>query len=442
MFKHNKLLVAAVGASAVLGSGAASAVEFTTSDWTFTATGNINAQYSYTMCDTTTDVVAGSLLCNVGPQEHRGSSSISTGLLPAAIAFGAATTQNGFDIAATIGFYPGISSNDFGVNGPNVPGGGGIAGIPGDLQQNGLDTTNLDIRQVFLTFGNETFGEVKAGRDFGLFGYDAIINDMTLPGVGPTTNFTARSPTNTTLGSIGFGYIYTDTPAQINYTTPSLAGLTATVGIFQPYDALNLSGFSTATSGSTSNQPGLHGKLSYELTGPVPGFVSFSGITEQVRGLGADANADGLIQGAEVVNNEERAWAADVTAGVNVFGLDVLAHYYYTEGWGHTAYLFDGFDSTGQARTSKGYLAQVTYTIPATNTKVGANYGVNNLDANPVDAANPTLLDENSKYTLGVYHNITPNLTLLTEYTDAASENQAGGEINTSNISLGAYLAF
>jgi hypothetical protein len=45
MFSHNKLLVAAAGVSAALASGAASAVEFKTTDWTFTATGNINVHY-------------------------------------------------------------------------------------------------------------------------------------------------------------------------------------------------------------------------------------------------------------------------------------------------------------------------------------------------------------------------------------------------------------
>ncbi len=436
MFIHNKLCVAALGASAALGGGTASAVEFQTSDWTFSATGNINAHYIYTMCDQTTDVVAGSLLCNTVPGEEEDSSAIGTGLLPAALVFGATTTQNDIDVNATVGFYPGIAHNDFGLNGPN---------ILRDLQQNGLDTTNLDLRQVFLTFGNDTMGTVKMGRDFGLFGFDVIINDMTIPGVGPATNFTARSPANTTLGSIGFGYIYTDTPTQINYETPSIGGLTGTIGIFQPYDALNLSGFSASTTGSTSEEPGFQAKLAYEWAGGfMPGFVSISGVTQEARNLGTDVDESFTIDPAtEQVNEGERAWAADVTGKVNVFGLDVMAYYYQTRGWGHTGYLFDGFDATGQRRESDGWLGQVTYTLA--NTTFGVNYGVNNLDATAADVANPeaaALLEENSKYTVGVYHNLTPNLTLLAEYSDAASESQAGGEINTENINVGAFVAF
>jgi len=429
MFKHKKLFIAAVGAFAALGGGTASAVEFQTEDWTFTATGNVNVHAIYTMCDQTTDVVAGSILCNTVPGEEEDSTSIGTGLLPAALVFGASTTQNDIDVGTTVGFYPGIAHNDFGLNGPN---------ILTDLQQNGLDTTNLDIRQVFLTFGNETMGTVKMGRDFGLFGFDVIINDITIPGVGPATNFTARSPANTTLGSIGFGYIYTDTPTQINYTTPEIAGLTGTIGIFQPYDALNLSGFSASTTGSTSEEPGLQAKLDWDMFGS---NFSISAVTQEARNLGTDEDGNFVIDPAtEQVNESERAWAADITAIANVFGLDVMGYYYMTRGWGHTGYLFDGFDATGQRRESDGWLAQIAYTIA--NTKFGVNYGVNKLDPNPVDAANPNLLNENSKYTVGVYHNLTPNLTLLAEFTDAQSESLGGGEINTENFNVGAFVAF
>jgi predicted porin len=436
MFNHNKLFVAAVGATAALGSGAASAVEFQTSDWTFSATGNVNVHYIYTRCDDSADAVAGSVLCAADSTvEDDSSSAVTTGLLPAAIVFGASTTQNDIDIGATLGFYPGVASNDFGQNGPNVA---------ADLQQNALDTTNLDIRQIFLTFGNESWGTFKFGRDFGLFGFDAIINDMTIPGVGPATLFTARSPVNTTLGSIGFGYIYTDTPAQMNYQTPSFGGLTGTVGIFQPYDAFSLAnltgavGASATSTAATSEEPGFHGKLSYAWEGGAPGFVSVSGITQDVTNLTLDADGDPTTPATPVGDGSERAWAADVTGKVTFAGLDLLGSYYFTKGWGHTGFLIDGFDATGQRRESDGYLGQITYTIA--NTKFGVNYGVNKLDANAGDPG--TLLEENSKYTIGVYHNITPNLTLLTEFTDAKSENQVGGEINTWNANVGAFLAF
>ena len=39
-------------------------------------------------------------------------------------------------------------------------------------------------RQAFLTFGDKSWGSVKVGKDLGIFGSTAILNDMTLLGVG------------------------------------------------------------------------------------------------------------------------------------------------------------------------------------------------------------------------------------------------------------------
>ena len=44
--------------------------------------------------------------------------------------------------------------------------------------------TNTENRQAFLTFGDKSWGSVKVGKDLGIFGSTAILNDMTLLGVG------------------------------------------------------------------------------------------------------------------------------------------------------------------------------------------------------------------------------------------------------------------
>ena len=101
------------------------------------------------------------------------------GLLPAALVFSATTRQADFDIDVTIGFYPGINSSAARVvNG---------AGLPSALQ-----TPGIDARQVFFTFGDASWGTVKMGRDIGLFGKDAILDDMTLLGVGTASGNAAH----------------------------------------------------------------------------------------------------------------------------------------------------------------------------------------------------------------------------------------------------------
>ena len=75
-----------------------------------------------------------------------------------------------------------------------------------------------------MTFGDASWGTVKMGRDIGLFGKDAILDDMTLLGVGTAAAGNA-APSNTSLGRIGIGYIYTDWEPQITYTTAESHGI-------------------------------------------------------------------------------------------------------------------------------------------------------------------------------------------------------------------------
>ena len=130
--------------------------------------------------------IGGGLTCVAPGDGQRSSSSVSNGLLPAALSISAATTQAGYDIAVTFGLYPGISTNDGGS--PNL-------GNTSTTRNTALGTAGLDVRQVFLTFGNNDMGTVLAGRNIGLFGADAILNDMTLLGVGAGGSNTPHRPT-------------------------------------------------------------------------------------------------------------------------------------------------------------------------------------------------------------------------------------------------------
>ena len=47
-----------------------------------------------------------------------------------------------------------------------------------------LGTPGIDFRQQFATLGRAHLGTLKIGRDLGLFGQEAILNDMTLLGAG------------------------------------------------------------------------------------------------------------------------------------------------------------------------------------------------------------------------------------------------------------------
>ena len=142
------------------------------------------------------------------------SSSINTGLLPSWLGFTATTRQNDLDTSVTISFQPGAS-------------------VTGGLSGGGAE----EHRQAFLTFGDKSWGSVKVGKDLGIFGSTAILNDMTLLGVGSQGIVGAAGGTTTTLGRIGTGYIYADWNGQIAYTTPNMNGFQATLGVMQPWNA-------------------------------------------------------------------------------------------------------------------------------------------------------------------------------------------------------------
>jgi predicted porin len=103
--------------------------------------------------------------------------------------------------------------------------------------------STVDARTSYLSFGNANMGTFKFGRDIGLFQSNAILNDMTLIGVGGGA--AGARNVNTTLGGIGAGYIYAEFQPQITYTSPKIGGgLTLSAGVFDNKD-INL--FSSVT---------------------------------------------------------------------------------------------------------------------------------------------------------------------------------------------------
>lgn len=395
-------------AATLLAVPSAHALEIQAGDWKFSMSGNVNVHYINTQCDdsTTFGAVALAHACNVTGDSEDGISTVSNGLLPAAFVFGASTTQKGWDISGNLGLYPGISTND-----------GGSPNLQVDGSNTGLGTTGLDVRQVFMTFGSKEVGTFMFGRNFGLFGFDAIINDMTIPGVGVAGAAGSAAPANTTLGSIGLGYIYVDTLAQMNYTTPDFGGFKLTLGIFDPLEPVG-----GPDAGGPESLPGFHGKATFTMNNL---YFSASFITQEHEGATDAGDFDS--QGFDV-------------GGKGTFGpFEVLGWYYSGKGMGTSVLFALPADATGEERDSDGFLAQATF--KAGDTKFGLNYGESNLDEADGETA-PALISKNSKYTVGVYHSLTPNLTLLAEFSDVESERQDGDDISSSNINVGAFLSF
>jgi len=326
-----------------------------------------------------------------------------------------ATTQGAYDLGFTFGLYPGISTNDGGS--PNLQETTGAG-------HTALGTAGLDVRQVFLTFGNKDMGTVMAGRNIGLFGADAILNDMTLLGVG-AGNGNYAAPANTSLGSIGLGYIYTDWLSQIDYTTPDYFGAKATIGIFDPLNTLS-------QIPASKKAPGIQAKIAY-TAGPL--YLSATGLFQQQR----DTTSTDALPGT---NGNYSSWATDFGGKYDIAGFEVAGWYYVGKGVGTTGLFVNSDDGFGHPRDSNGYLVQLTYKLM--QTKFGINYGQSVLKAASGDLgiARDELVGKNDKVTLGVYQDLTANLMVFLEVTRIASLNQAGEENASRNADIGAFLKF
>jgi predicted porin len=434
MVKHKKLGMAVAGACALFGASAANAFgPIKAGDWDLSVSGEVNAFYSYTHCDNNARVVIGGPVqactpAGQGSPTNNGNSnfsSIESGLLPSALVFSAKTTQEGFDIGVTFGFYPGIN-NGGQVGGANSPG----ANI-------GLGNTGIDMRQNFLTFGDKEMGTIKMGRDLGLFGSDAILSDMTLLGVGSSIN--PSNPGNTTSGRIGYGYIYADWIPQITYITPSFDGFQVSAGIFQPINMIDFQFLNVATNSSV---PMFQAKATYDFK--VNEDIKAGRIWASTLYERAVAPGTGGSQNVGVAG-----YAGDVGVKANVYGFEPVLYYYQGRGIGTTGLFLNGFDATGQQRNSRGGYAQVSHAFG--KWKPSFSYGLSELmlgsgEQNTALSAG-NLVKFNKMRTQQLQYSLTKALTLVEEFSTIRSSSQGGGvNSGTGNyatvISLGAILFF
>jgi len=328
------------------------------------------------------------------------------------------TRQNDPDVEFTISLQPGVSDNH----------------AHGDYTQPVLN------RQTYVSFGDKSWGTVKLGKDLGIFASDAILNDMTLLGVGtaspgglPTTWNGSGSGVNTTIGGIGTGYIYAAWKGQIAYTTPNFNGFQATVAITNPNQGIDLSGTSGATTALYQDRHGLEGKASYSFSGDV--------VNGKVWVSGASYKTKNLIDTASLTNYEHTASVADIGANVNFGNVGLTGYYYTGEGVGTTAMFIQAVNpTTGAKRDSDGGYIQATYILP-TKTKIGLNYGKSNLDlaAGETGAA---VVAHNKRMTVGAYHPLTKHLNLVAEWSDVEAEAHGGSKNEATSISTGAIMFF
>ena len=402
---NKKLGLAVAGAVMAFGASAANAaITIPAGDWTIDIGGNVNAYYTSTK-------FSGDLKSNTqGAFTSERANTVQTGLLPSALGIGGKTRQNDLDIAFQFTFFTGSDSGGQSSGGNN----------------------SLNIRQAYMTFGDKSWGTIKAGRDLGIFASDAILSDMTLLGVGSGAGHNGTS----TLGRIGSGYQYADWVGQISYMSPNWNGFSFAAGLRQGW---------TGGADQTNNNMGYEGKVTYEWTGDVAGKVWLGGITQK-----HDSTA---------TVSSYTSKGLDLGGKVSVAGFGLVGYYYDGKGLsgnGNTNsggvgatnnnLILNGFNFFGANTETddRGGYVQATYTLPGVGTKLGASYGISKSEA---DSGSNKF--ENKSWIIGAYHPLTKSLNLVAEYTDNKIEGTNANGSGADNldgkaktISLGAILFF
>ena len=405
MLEKKKLLIGAAGVALAAAYSAPVDAKVTLmadepSGWEFSVDGNVNAFYVYS---TGKDANLGTAH-QVARTSTGENSRIQTGLLPSKFGFGVqGPASNGVQLRGYFGLYPQI--------------------------QNASTKTargaQLDMREIYAAATGD-FGELLFGRTLSIFQRNAIVQDMTLFGVGATADNIGNG--GTTLGRIGFGYVYPDFNASFRYTSPSYNGTTFSIGLYDPSKIA--SGTSSAAGAFTANEANLP-RVEGEIN------ISLAGISE-----GSNLAISGMYQEAENATDIE---AKGIHVGGTLVGgpAALTAHYYNGECLGITLQMDTGAVSQdGHCRDHDGYYVQGTFSYGAG--KVGLSYGGSFQDQAGNDSS--TAFDEKDSqtmFTAGIYHNLAPEWLAVAEYSHAEEEwydTDAGDEDGESDIfSLGMF---
>ena len=337
--------------------------------------------------------------------------SIVTGLLPNVWGMTLkAPTANGLDISARLGLYTHMNGGD-----------------------NSLGNGQINLRETSGSVSG-SFGTVLVGRSLGIHQSNAILNDMLLFGVGAAAS---ANNSNTTLGRIGLGYLYTDFQPQISWTLPGMDALGgnfgAKVGIFDPN---TVAADTAAFNASDKHAPRVEAQITYN-----------GGIGD----LGVNLWVDGSYQNTERTAAEAASYTnhydldetkttgdTDVDSSAVGFGtklsyqgFSLVASGFYGTAMGvrgqHSvqggAGATGALDDQGTERTTYGGYIQGTYDF-GQGTSAGYSYGGNCLRRTgrdlhlyvPTDGSTATgIMNCQTMHSGMIWHNVTDNFRLVAE---------------------------
>ena len=391
------LLGLALGVSAT--AGAQGLTMQMSNGWSFSFSGNVNVFWVFTKGT------------NSGPTN----SSVRTGLLPAFATFEAKGKEAGLNLGVHFGFAPQIQN----------------AGVHDNFGVGTQAGAQIDMRQVYLTVGFKDGSQILAGRELGLFGRQNILNDMTLfgvggVGIGAPGSGTGAQGGGTTLGRIGYGYIYPNFNPQLTYSTkPGRAQLS--LGLFQP-NTLGSGGY------VFTKIPRVEAEFTYNQKSGKNNYSFWVG--------GLWQSTSNALTGGNTLSSV--GGTAGIRAGMS--DLSIVVSAYIGSGVGNVL-MFSGQEvapSGTDARKSDGGYAQLMYKVgPKTN--IGASWGfsrLKNAGAGETvgSGGNDAVRTQWNLATAGIYHQWTKSLKLVFE---GSREQEGIGAAAPAQIDIsGGFMLF
>ena len=351
-------------------------------------------------------------LLSVGGNESKTDQHFGTGigLLPSVVAFNVtAPTTNGVDSNVRVGIYPALQN-------------GGNSALFGSGNQRFNTSPNIDFREFFYT-AKGSYGELLVGRALNLYQGKNILTDMTLLSAGVVPGAAFRG--NTTLGHIGYGYLYTNFGPQIRYTTPDLSGAKVAVSIGEPYKV--------SADTTKMNSPRLEAEVSYAKT------YGGTAVQAWVSGLYQSSTRSDAAAVRPGATNTSIGGAGGVSAGFS--GVNLLVSAYGGKGLGMLSVQDGDFlgststDAEGKERTHWGFLTQATYALTPSVT-AGINYGQSRQEARS-EAAGVSPMKVQEAATVSVTYGLNKFTKFTGEFTYAQNTWEDGAKQHSNQFALG-----
>ena len=428
-----KIAIAAIPAVMALSATSVDSKVLLMSDkgWEVSFDGAANAFYNFTSVGNVDDnqgaatsrnlnglgVIEGAGGVNSG-DNGADTSSISVGLLPNVWGFTVkAPTSNGLDVSGRLGLYTHMNAT-------------GAAGSNNDM----------NIRETSLTVAG-SFGSVLMGRSLGIHQANAILNDVTLFGVGTYSGNIA----GTTLGRIGAGYVYADWFPQITWTTPGIGPIAAKIGLLQASPVES----ATANRGATdTTAPRVEAQLDYNFNlGGLGGHLWVDGSYQNLgRTTGVTQTMLGTIGEGSDYDESIDVGAGGFGGKLTFEGLSFVFSGFYNKGLGMQLQGGNngGLDDRGKPRNFYGGYLQAAYDF-GQGTNVSYSYGQNVAvrtgdDDYTAAADTAALLSYQEHHNGMIWHNVTDDFRLIVEGSHTEMHWFYAGSQEAVNVSVGAFF--